>query len=81
VVLEYFRSRSDTDPEIGDIVDSDEMVEFADELLNAEPSHNFIFKGMENDKKVSRKLIDNADTYILATTSQSELVLTSTLSL
>lgn len=37
-----------------DDVDADELVEFASGLLNSDPSHEFIFKGMENFNKVSR---------------------------
>jgi len=55
VVLAYFNSRFAADPEVDDDdVDADELVEFASGLLNSDPSHEFIFKGMENFNKVSR---------------------------
>jgi hypothetical protein len=51
VVLAYFNSHFAADPEVDDDdVDADELVEFASELLNSDPSHGFIFKGMENGK-------------------------------
>jgi len=54
--LAYFNSNFAADPEVDDNdVDADELAEFASELLNTDPSHRFIFKGMENSvNKVSQ---------------------------
>jgi hypothetical protein len=50
VVFAYLHS---LDP---DIDDYDDFAPLADKVLNTDPSHGFIFKGMENIVKVSRKL-------------------------
>ena len=39
-----------------DIEDYDNLAPLADKFLNTDPSHGFIFKGMENIVKVSQKL-------------------------
>jgi hypothetical protein len=47
--MAYFNSRFAADPEVDeDDVDADELVEFSSQQLNTDPSHEFIFKGMEN---------------------------------
>ena len=48
MVFAFFSSRIDFD------LDSNDLAEVVSELLNAEHSHAFIFKGMENYKKVSQ---------------------------
>ncbi len=54
MVLAYFNSRFAADPEVeDDDVDADELVEFASGLLNSDPSHEFIYKGIKKGK-VSR---------------------------
>ena len=64
MVFAYICSQFDEDPD--NVIASDELVECASEILNTSPSHGFIFKGMENFQKVSRKLkADNSHTYIL----------------
>ena len=50
MVFAYLRS---LDP---DVEDYDDLAPLADKLLNTDPSHGFIFKGMENIIKVSQKL-------------------------
>lgn len=56
VVITYFRSQFevDKDSDLDDL--NDELAEFARELVNADPGHAFIFKGMENSHKVSQRL-------------------------
>jgi hypothetical protein len=49
VVFEYLCS---LDP---DAEDYNDLAPLADKVLNTDPSHGFIFKGMENIAKVSRK--------------------------
>ena len=48
-VLAYYRARFEPDPEV-DLSDlgADELADFASELLTTDPSHGFIFKGMES---------------------------------
>jgi len=47
--LAYYRAWFEPDPEVdlGDL-SADELADFASELLTTDPSHGFIFKGMEN---------------------------------
>jgi hypothetical protein len=55
VVAAYFCHQLgvDEDSNLDDL--SDDFAELASDLLDSDPLHAFIFKGMENLKKVSRK--------------------------
>jgi len=54
VVFAYIRTHwFDEDFEVDDILNSEELAECASLLLNTDPSHGFIFKGMENMQTVS----------------------------
>jgi hypothetical protein len=78
--LAYFHAHSEPDPEADLTIDGDELVDFASDLLTTDPSHGFIFKGMENVwDKVSQPLrINKAMIYMMVTDSESELGLSST---
>jgi hypothetical protein len=56
VAIIYFRTKFeiDEDSNLDDL--NDELAKFASDLLNMDPSQAFIFKGMENSQKVSRRL-------------------------
>jgi hypothetical protein len=74
--LAYFRLQFKPDPEVDlDDVGSDELADFATDLLNTDPSHGFIFKGMENvwEKVSHHSRIDDVRTYMIMTDSKSEL--------
>jgi len=54
VVFAYIHSSwFDEDFEVDEILNSDELAECANQLLNTDPSHGFLFKGTENIEKVS----------------------------